>query len=79
MTEPISGKVQSPVGTISICDLYYEQPVDGCVSRAGKVTEQSSLFYENDDFVVGTALVDPGCQEHLFQSISLQNIYLKGV
>ena len=69
MTEPISGMVQSPVATMSVCDLYYEQPAKGCVSRAGKVTEQSSLIYENDDFVVGTALVDPGCQEHLFQSI----------
>ena len=27
------------------------------------------MLYENDNYTVGTALVDPGCQEHLFQDI----------
>ena len=66
---PIAGNVQTPIDTISVCDLYYDQPVNGCTSRAGKVTDDLTQLYENQSYTIGKALVDPGCQEHLFQSI----------
>lgn len=71
VTVPISGAIQTPIDTMSICDLYYDQPEKGCISRAGKIADCNamSMLYENDNYTVGTALVDPGCQEHLFQSI----------
>ena len=66
---PIAGDVQTPIDTISVCDLYYDQPVNGCTSRAGKVTDDLTQLYENQSYTIGKALVDPGCQEHLSQSI----------
>ena len=66
---PIAGNVQTPIDTISVCDLYYDQPVNGCTSRAGKVTDDLTQLYEHQSYTIGKALVDPGCQEHLFQSI----------
>jgi len=69
MPDAISGNVQTPIQTISPCDLYYDQHDKFCYSRAGNVSEVSELRYENVDFMVDTALVDPGCQEHLFKDI----------
>ena len=67
----ISGVVQTPVHTMSVFDQYYEQPSSEsfCLSRLGTATNVSSHLCENVDYMIGSALVDPGCQEHLFQDI----------
>ena len=67
VSDPISGGVQFPIDYV--CEQYYNQPQNGCVSRAGKTCNASALQYENDDYAVGSALLDPGCQEPLFKGI----------
>ena len=65
LPDSISGGVQIPLDTISPHDLYYDQPEGVCYSRVGKASNVLLSQYENVDFKVDTALVDPGCQEHL--------------
>lgn len=61
-----SGDAQIPDVMMDLCNQYYYQSEQCCFSRAGQVGNASTLQYENDDYVVASALVDPGCQEHVF-------------